>query len=292
MNTNQKIILISIILVISGMFLYPPFNLIAKNGTVLNMGYAWIFEPPRRGYLVANVNTAMLLIQWIGVIVVGGLIFVIAKSPSKRSESSSIAFEQSGNDYQGRKTETYTFDPQSIDEPTNRRQEKGPYPWGTVFLWTGLIFIAVFFWIRPPPESSDKAAIVFKFFFALPSALLGGVIIGILKFFWRPKIQPDINQIREQQKHSAQQEHQQKTNQEEKLTVKCPLCNNTMLKSEGSYYKDFKGVKICDSCFQKKNKDTKMASCALCGRQTPEDDLLNYMAVKICPECHVYKNAH
>ncbi len=94
MNTNQKIILITMVLVISGMFLYPPFNLIAKNGTVLNMGYAWIFEPPRRGYLVANVNTAMLLIQWIGVIVVGGLIFVLAKSPSKSSESSSNGYSQ------------------------------------------------------------------------------------------------------------------------------------------------------------------------------------------------------
>jgi hypothetical protein len=216
MNTNQKIILIVTGLFVLGMVLYPPFNLLMNNGAILNMGYGWIFEPPRRGYLVSNVNTAMLLIQWIGVIVVGGIIFILAKSSPNPSTTSSSEIDLWKSEKGYKRTPeplNMNINPQSIDESTNRKQEKGPYPWGTVFLWTGLIFIAGFFGFRPPPESSDKAAIVFKFFFALPSAILGGVIIGIVKFFWRPKSKHiKLNQRQSEKKHSVIENHQQKTN--------------------------------------------------------------------------------
>lgn len=80
MNTNQKRIITAVIVIIVGMLLYPPFQVIAKNGIVFNMGYDWIFDPPKRRYIGANVNVSMLLIQWVGVLVVGGLAFFLAKS--------------------------------------------------------------------------------------------------------------------------------------------------------------------------------------------------------------------
>jgi hypothetical protein len=223
MNTNQKIILITMVLVISGMFLYPPFNLVAKNGTVLNMGYAWIFEPPRRGYFVSNVNTAMLLIQWIGVIVVGGLIFVLAKSPSKDSESPSIAvdFEQRGNE----------------------RQKKGPYPWKTVLLWTIVVFIAGFFGARPPQGVEREAALAFKFLVALVYAIVGGTIIGIVKFFWRPKsnqIDLSLSSIEDQKKHS----------ESSTKMVDCALCGRKTPEDDLQKYMD---TNVCPECYVLKN---------------------------------------
>lgn len=85
MNTNQKRILIAVILLVGGMLLHPPFQRVASNGATYNMGYGWIFDPPGRD---ATVNVAILLMQWIGVLVVGGLGFFLAKgaNPSTNSQ--------------------------------------------------------------------------------------------------------------------------------------------------------------------------------------------------------------
>lgn len=79
MNTNQKRILIAVIVLVAGMLLYPPFQRVTSNGATSNMGYGWIFEPPGGN---ATVNVSILLIQWIGVLVVGGLGFFLAKESS------------------------------------------------------------------------------------------------------------------------------------------------------------------------------------------------------------------
>jgi len=63
------------------MIIYPPFNVVNK-GVVLNMGYGWVFDPPKRGYMTATVNISMLLIQWLGVLVVGGIVFFLSKGTS------------------------------------------------------------------------------------------------------------------------------------------------------------------------------------------------------------------
>lgn len=79
MHTNQKRILIAVIALVAGMLLYPPFQRVASSGAISNMGYGWIFEPPGGN---ATVNVSILLIQWIGVLVVGGLGFFLAKESS------------------------------------------------------------------------------------------------------------------------------------------------------------------------------------------------------------------
>ena len=50
------------------------------------MGYGWIFNPPQRRYIDATVNGPMLLIQWLGALLVGGLAYFLAKEPSQRNQ--------------------------------------------------------------------------------------------------------------------------------------------------------------------------------------------------------------
>lgn len=82
MNQNQKMILVAVIVIIMGMIVYPPFQVVAKNGIVINMGYGLIIDPPKRGFITATVNVAMLLIQWVGVLIVGGIAFFMTKGAS------------------------------------------------------------------------------------------------------------------------------------------------------------------------------------------------------------------
>jgi hypothetical protein len=90
MNKKQKRILLAVIATILGMLLYPPFHLIANNGVVINMGYGWIFDPPKRGLITANVNVSVLLIQWVGILLVGGIAYLICKTSSEESLSSKV----------------------------------------------------------------------------------------------------------------------------------------------------------------------------------------------------------
>lgn len=80
MSQNQKHILMAVLAIVAAMLVYPPFQVIANNGTVFNMGYGWIFDSPKRGGVIANVNVPMLLIQWVGVLIVGGITFFLVKS--------------------------------------------------------------------------------------------------------------------------------------------------------------------------------------------------------------------
>jgi len=79
MNKIQKRILFAVAVVIVAMLVYPPLQSV-RNGTVYNMGYGWIFALSKRGYMTINVS--MLLIQWVGVFVVGGLAFFLSKNIS------------------------------------------------------------------------------------------------------------------------------------------------------------------------------------------------------------------
>lgn len=84
-NRSQKTIMLSISLVITLMLFFPPYQLIASNGVVYNMGYNWLITPPKKENITATVNIGMLLTQWIGVLIVGGILLFIAKTSNKNN---------------------------------------------------------------------------------------------------------------------------------------------------------------------------------------------------------------
>lgn len=85
MNKAQKLILLITITIIVAMFVYPPFYVTSYNGVTVNIGYGWVFDPPKGGSILGTVNTSMLLVQWVGVLIVGSLAFFLAKGTSEES---------------------------------------------------------------------------------------------------------------------------------------------------------------------------------------------------------------
>lgn len=71
---QQKILFVSAITIVLMLF-FPPFHYQFPNGAVLNLGYGFLLSPPR---LVdgapGTVNAVMLVVQWMGVLLVAGLL--------------------------------------------------------------------------------------------------------------------------------------------------------------------------------------------------------------------------
>ena len=81
MNDLQKRAILGVAAIVFAMLLYPPFRIHgygSNSATILETGYAWIFSLPDR----ATVDVLMLLIQWIGVLIVGSLAIVLLKGKS------------------------------------------------------------------------------------------------------------------------------------------------------------------------------------------------------------------
>lgn len=79
MNRNQQIALVIGASVVLIMLIFPPFHVQIKYAT-FNMGYAFILDPPKRGYFTASVNVGMLLVQWVGTLLLTALAFFALKS--------------------------------------------------------------------------------------------------------------------------------------------------------------------------------------------------------------------
>ncbi len=76
MNRRQKQILIVVAAVIGLMLLFPPYEIWSPFRHFVDTGFAWLFGLPQD----ARVNTGQLLVQWLGVLLVGGVLFFIAKN--------------------------------------------------------------------------------------------------------------------------------------------------------------------------------------------------------------------
>jgi hypothetical protein len=68
----QRFIILAGIIAIIFIFLFPPFHIIDK-GRLINVGYAFITEPPAKGNHIAEVNYQLLLVQTVGVMIVVSL---------------------------------------------------------------------------------------------------------------------------------------------------------------------------------------------------------------------------
>lgn len=79
MNNMQKKLLIAVGIIVLGMLLYPPYRVYGVGdyaNSLRDTGYALIFELPFR----ATVDIGTLLVQWVGVLIVGGIAFFLLKS--------------------------------------------------------------------------------------------------------------------------------------------------------------------------------------------------------------------
>jgi hypothetical protein len=85
MNDKQKVSLVIVIVVVAVMLLFPPFNFTSMNGIIFNLGYGFIFDPPTLenpsgSPLTGAVDIGVLITQWIGVLVIGGITFFMLKN--------------------------------------------------------------------------------------------------------------------------------------------------------------------------------------------------------------------
>ena len=65
MHDKQRYIIIGAMVVIVVMLLFPPFQFRHYSGTMWNLGYSFLFQPPMYGSIPASVNIAMLVVQWL-----------------------------------------------------------------------------------------------------------------------------------------------------------------------------------------------------------------------------------
>ncbi|MDD9856550.1 MAG: hypothetical protein OXU96_00630 [Gammaproteobacteria bacterium] len=74
-NQIQRNVLIAVAVIITGMLLYPPFHRIYANGITEGAGYHWLFDAPH----LTTVDIGTLLVQWLEVLIIGGIAFFIFK---------------------------------------------------------------------------------------------------------------------------------------------------------------------------------------------------------------------
>jgi hypothetical protein len=71
MNKKQRIVLYVCAALIALMLLFPPF----RAGRSVGRGYSFLLSPPS----YSSVNVEMLAIQWVAVLLVGGLLWFAMK---------------------------------------------------------------------------------------------------------------------------------------------------------------------------------------------------------------------
>lgn len=79
MNETQRKLLIAVGVIVLGMLLYPPYRVYgygSYSSSIRDTGYAWLFDLPFQ----ATVDVTTLVVQWLGVLIVGGIAFVILKT--------------------------------------------------------------------------------------------------------------------------------------------------------------------------------------------------------------------
>ena len=121
MNRAQRIVLALVAAAAALMLVYPPFYTQLPNGLVDNLGYGYILDPPELGRLHGVVNAATLLVQLIGLSIVGALMWLLAagvrfhrpkKAPPPGTFNPAVAAEIMAQ--QRRKTENRSPDDTSV----------------------------------------------------------------------------------------------------------------------------------------------------------------------------------
>lgn len=77
-NRKQRFVLYLGAAIIVLMLLVPPFHFQA-DGSVLNLGYSFLLDPPQLGGARGTVNEGLLFVQWMAVLLVTALLVVALK---------------------------------------------------------------------------------------------------------------------------------------------------------------------------------------------------------------------
>lgn len=81
LNAARRRILKLVIAILLLMTLFPPFIVIRDNST-LNVGYSFLLYPPTTPVDGGTVNAYTLLVQYLFVMTMGGLAFLLAEGSS------------------------------------------------------------------------------------------------------------------------------------------------------------------------------------------------------------------
>jgi hypothetical protein len=74
-NEKQNYVLIAVAAIILAMLLYSPFQYLEGDGRVSGAGYNLLWDAPSN----ATVDIATLITQWVGVLIIGGIAFLVLK---------------------------------------------------------------------------------------------------------------------------------------------------------------------------------------------------------------------
>lgn len=75
MNCRQRCVLKICAVIIGAMMLYPPYQIMGRG-----LGYDWIFS--KGPYVGSTINTSLLVVQWLGVCLIGGIAYLLADGNS------------------------------------------------------------------------------------------------------------------------------------------------------------------------------------------------------------------
>ena len=82
MNSRQRNVLKVALAVLVGMFLFPPFHEPVAQGVMGNSGFSFILSPPESHFsFTPSVNAIQLVAQWLGVVIIGAVAYVLAQGP-------------------------------------------------------------------------------------------------------------------------------------------------------------------------------------------------------------------
>jgi len=65
------------------MGIFPPFYITSYKGVPYNLGYGFILNPPLTQGHAGSVNVQLLMVQWLGVVIVGGIAVILGRTGRK-----------------------------------------------------------------------------------------------------------------------------------------------------------------------------------------------------------------
>lgn len=82
MNKRQRLIVKSALAAVIAAFLFPPFYARLPNGIVTNLGYGFVFDPPRfdgSSRFTGAIDIGVLVVEWVLIAAVAAVAWWLSK---------------------------------------------------------------------------------------------------------------------------------------------------------------------------------------------------------------------